>query len=107
MAFELAPEFTGWHAAVLQQLSAQHAVIAGPAARAQEAMKAVPAALASHPALVGVPEAKLRAQVSSLPPPVAPAPFASTPICLAPLFCRLMIFLVSVRNVSQLHCMLN
>ena len=98
MAFEVAPEFTGWHAAVLQQLSAQYAVIVGPAAQAQEAMKAVPAALAAHPALAGVPEARLRAQVWSLPPRAPPAPLVSPPIRLVPSGCR---FMISVHNYDR------
>jgi len=63
VAFQVAPEFTGWHAAVLQQLAGSYETLVGPAAAAQEALKAVPAALAGHPSLAGMPEAKLRAQV--------------------------------------------
>lgn len=63
VAFQVAPEFTGWHAAVLQQLAGSYEALVGPAAAAQEALKAVPAALAGHPSLAGMPEAKLRAQV--------------------------------------------
>lgn len=64
VAFQVAPEFTGWHAAVLQQLAGSYETLVGPAAAAQEALKAVPAALAGHPSLAGMPEAKLRAQVT-------------------------------------------
>jgi len=71
VAFQVAPEFTGWHAAVLQQLSSQYGAITGPPAAAQEALRAIPAALAAHPSLAGMPEAKLRAQArpAARPPP--------------------------------------
>ncbi len=64
---------------------------------------------ARRPGLPPRPGRRARGQAAcpGLEPPVPPAPFASTPICLVPLFCRLMIFSSTLRDVSQLHCMLN
>lgn len=59
----VAPQFTGWHAAVLQHLASNYHRLTATAEESEATLRETPAALAGHPALAHLPEAKLRAQV--------------------------------------------